>query len=859
MVLTQQSKFAYRFFLIVFCVQLFGYQPKRLFAQNSDWFRYSIQKKQGSAPLEKTHLQLLGILTSGNESLQTEWQTAFAIPYSLSVERQSYDDHKLKLQLFEPQISGQKAYREFPLNQLLLPDMVSGWYKQSPTERIVFKKTLAGIPAAIELTKILPASASYAEGAIDGFGYSEQKIESLLEATTQINQYWALSHYINRLSESISAEENTSADNVAAVFSRREQIRKALVLLRQTAQMDLLEHSGVDPADLWKQSANLQRSLTRYNTLLEQLVSGKEQTPELFKQLAAKYRLDMVKSLGAALRGDFRDHELLLKTGRLLPDTNFYQPSKLFERGINAPPLAEIIALEVVSLADSLHQASDFSNAYVYYEDAQKVFLAIGQNPAAGDVKTRAEASRLGLLRSYLQISSKALAAGNKELAWSYQQKSKDFIQKNPQNGLVNRIATESNELLKTYLNKAGSLTDQKQFTQAIALLEEALNLTQTYYNLNYQEQINQALFVAYRQVYLDLVNQAKAYYLAGEMNEAERRLNYAFDYQKDHATFLQTSTEAFYLQNEMMNRRQYETSQGLNRGRQGLAPESDLDALENAIVQMVEEARLKVWANEMEDAWRLYEKAAGLSKKNFLEKRSRIKEAFRQLDQSMIERICLNHRFRVEELTETAKKMIAFKEFSSLEATVKEIIRLEAENQGCGLQADQAKKWKVEYEDLFRYYNDFQDVTALLFSSGFEAVIPQYLYFDKQISQYRLERFGVVHLSLFDFVRSQHNPTYTLRALAYHLSRMDTLETAQYVQLLGSQNFDWISASELLQKAASLLAVSDFEMGIGQPEQRIYSLIGHDKRFDVFKKTYLSSMKQLAKQSKAKSKQNPQ
>lgn len=204
------------------------------------------------------------------------------------------------------------------------------------------------------------------------------------------------------------------------------------------------------------------------------------------------------------------------------------------------------LAFEVLALADSLHQAEDFANAYGYYEDAIQVLMARGHQAAANEVKERMQTSRLGLLRSYLQIASKAMSVGNETMARSYQQKSKAFIQKHPQNGLVNRIAAESDELVGSYLRKANYLIDQKQYSQAIALLEEAGTLTQTYYNLNFQEQINQALFSAYRRVFLDLVNEAQAYFSVGELAEAERRLNYAIDYQKDHNAFLRTTQKLF-------------------------------------------------------------------------------------------------------------------------------------------------------------------------------------------------------------------------------------------------------------------------------------------------------------------------
>ncbi len=829
---------------------MLGYLPvplKKSFAQNYSTFQITINDKNTPGFDDKTRRQLLGMLTSGNESQQRDWETRIQIPFEFSAVSTGFNERKLRLKLDQPQVSGQTEYRHFPLGKLLYPDILSGWVALTVSERTRFQKTITDLPFELDLGLFQPNLAAQASGGVESMGYSEQKLDALQEALMQANQYWALSEYVQKLLAKTSSEENASLNDVAQLFLRREQLRKSLYLLKETTSLSWMEQSGADPAGLWKQAAALQRNLVRYTTLLEQAAGGYEQ----LNQIVAVYRADMVRSLRAALQNDFRNHELLLKTGRLLPDSNFYSLSALFDKAGAQKGIAEALAFEVVSLADSLHQANDFANAYGYYEDAMQVLQSRGHVSAANEVKERAQASRLGLLRSYLQIASKAISAGNETLARSYQQKSKAFIQKHPQNGLVNRIAAESDELLKTYLRKANYLIDQKQYAQAIALLEEANALTQTYYNLNYQEQINLALFNVYRLVFVELVSEARAYLSAGELVEAERRLSYALDYQKDHLAFLRTSTEAFHLQNEIQAQKQLAAFPNLNDVNKPVGAE--FGSVENTVLQMIEEARLKVWANEMDAAWGLYQKATDLAVKNHLDKKPNIRDAFRRLDQGMVERICLNNRFRLDDLMKAAEKMIAQREYTSLEATLNEAIEIQAGNQGCYLDASKAKQLLANYADLFRYQHDFQSVTSLLYSNGFTAAIPQYLLFDQQISQYHLERFGAEHVRLFDFVRSQHNPVYTLQMLSYHLNHLDTLETVAYIQMLAGLTFDWASASNLFEKAASLLAVSDAEHGLANPEKRVLELVGNDRRFDVFRKTYLRAMKQLAKQNKSK------
>ncbi len=800
---------------------------------------------------------MLSALTGGNEELMKNWNTSIRLQFGFLIKHEHTGD-QLVLRLGQVQIGGTSTYREFDISAYLTPDLFSGYVQLSEMERVEFKASFVGesqeavlFPAPIQLRQPI-------RGRVGDAAYTTERIEATQKLMAQVNQYWALSGHLREVMDISRSAENNAGENLADLFLQRERIRKGMLLLKETAGLDFMQKADKDPASLWNIFPDLQRMLVRYNTLLSNASQTTEVSEEMIRMVANLYRKDMTMRLKKMFSADFRDHELLHKTIRLMPDSALYSATNSIRAANNAENLTEILAQEVMALGDSLIGADDFANALMFFEDAQKVYHELGVTQAESGARAKAETARLGLLRSYLRIAAKALESGNETLAQQYQQKSAAFVQRYPQNGLVNRIASESDELIKTYLRKANLLLDQKQYLQAINILEEVSGIARAYYNLHHQEQINQALFIAYRQVYLELVDEAASYLAAGELTEAEIRLNYALNYQRDHSLYLKTSTETIALQNQISLFRQNQSNvqPGLFQNSQNASSADTYDA-EQKILSLLQDAMLKVWANELEAAWTLFEQADAMAKSGHLEKKKTVAQAFQQLDQRMVERICLNHRFEVEELTNKAKLMIASKEFSLLEQTLMQAVKLQTENQGCALNVDEARHMLDEFADLIRYINDYQQLTDVLYTSGLVALIPHYTFFDTQVAAYQLERFGVKHPYLHDFVRTQNNGNMTLQTLAYFVERMDTLEVAKYIAMLHSQDFSVAQSLELQEKAASVLAVSDHSRQITDAEMRCFGLVGDDDRFTVFRKTYLRSFKYLAKQRKKELKEN--
>ena len=843
-------------FLFLFSIgytQAQGFEQVQLRLNSNENFR------NGS----KINQSVINLLTYGNEKLISTWETTFEL------------DYRFEMKGAEPQLnvqairaSGNNSYLDFDLKETLFPDIFVGNFTVVGTSTATFNAKLTAVPSLVSIGNQFFVSTSSITGKIQSFAYSEEKMQQLQIFTQQINQYWAVNDFAKQVLKESASLENKSDEEAVTLFILREEVRKTLLLMKETADFAAIKTSGNDPANLWQKLPEYERLMLRLTTLLKSAIERNSNNAAMMQEMASAYRKLNLKTYRKAYQEDFKSHELILKTARLYADEDFYQIATKIsdpELGLN---LAGKIAFEWVLLADSLQQSGDFVNSLSLYEDAQNVLETIGQETAATETAQRVESTKLGLLRSYLQIAAKAVQAGNDSLSKVYQAKSNLFVNKYPQNNLINRIANESDGLIQTYLDKGNKAYDLKRHSEAINLYEQALTTAKSYYNNHFNEQINQALFRAYRFVFLDLVQAAEQYFQIGELQQARQRLEIATNYQSDHFQFLRTSNEAIYLQNKLDGNvalaaaglsgesfPQSAIKSFLPTEMENGSSRSTLQITEEEVIQLVKDAQLKVWANEMDEAWRIYEKAAEMAQLTHFDKKKTVSDAFQLLDQRMIERICLNNKFKRDDLMQAAQRMIARKDFGQLQANLQQVIDLGNNNQGCVLDVQEAEALMKKYELLFRYQNDYAAVLNRLYGNGIKAAIPMYNFFDQQIDQYQLEKFGVQHQNLKTFVKNQNNSNLTLQAIAFFVEEMDAKMMEDYLQILINQEFDFHSRVDLLQKMGTLMAVADSQNPEIYANARISDLIGNDKRFNEMKKTYLRSMKKLSKINRSSSK----
>ena len=813
----------------------------------------------GNHSHDKKNSSLITLLCSGNESQAQEWETHFHFIQHQQLIIGS-ENPSVKIMIEQPLISGDQEYRQFKISHALIPYSISGSViKGRSGFHQIFTQNLTEYPYTFSIPLNTTQGNDGISVKLEKISFTDDQFRKLQEYILQINQYWALNEYVTGILKESELYENQNQNQMDFLFIFREKIRKSLILLKETADFEAIKLAGSDPAGLWPHYSTLERLLTRYTTLCQEEMKDLNQPDAVITEVSYAMIKNSLEVIKQAYTTDFRSHELNLRMARIMPDDNFFLLTNELRSDQDPFTLTGKISFNLVTLADSLFNAGDFVHAIGFYEDARQLLKELKQDNAVLALNERIESAQLGLLRSYIQISKKAFQSGNEELAKSYQEKSNYIVTRHPENNLINRISGESDELIKAYLDKGNQLIDQKQYLEAVNMLEQAESTARTFYNLQFQTSISQSRFIAYRSIFLDLVKDAEQFFIIGEKDEAQKRLQYALNYQNDHIQFLRTSNEGLHLQQKINQENTKEMLIGQSAGEfrgfgTGSAlPEINNDLItmsiaetENTIIKLLKDAQLKVWANEMDAAWQIYEHASDLAKESFLDKKPAIKSAFSALDNRMIERICLNHTFKMNDLKKQSLQLLRRKDFGLLAKTVEESLNLAAENQGCGLDAGFADSISVIYNDAFEYVKNYEALLSTFYTGGLKALIPVYLIFDEQTEKFGLDRFDIKHIDLQQFIASQQNGDLTMQAVVYFLDQMNSETMTLYLSMLKNQNFTVAWSESIQEKIAVLLAVADNAKSITDPESKIEAVLGVDKRFSFIKKHYLRSMKQL-------------
>ncbi|MDP2236448.1 MAG: hypothetical protein Q8J88_08445 [Bacteroidales bacterium] len=811
---------------------------------------------------------ILNTLSTGTSKPLQQLQINIQVDYICTIGETGFYDNDIILNIVKVKADGDDIYRGFSISRYLIPDHFSGNYFIKEGGKVFNASTFkVQTTSGSNFTKIgfvEPGKEMnlFVEAEITSFSYSTEARDLFQEKISLINEYWASKNMIDSLISQANVGENKIIEEPAAIFVFWDKLRKARLLSNEVLVKTINFTPNSDPADIAGKNIIVDRLITRYATLYKSAINKKQVDVEFARNLAEEQLKSMSGFIQKASFSDFRDSDLLLISSRLHLDNELSSMLKNSSPKADQQLAAGILFGGLVSVADSLFAKSDFSNALSFYVDA------IAMNNVYDFVKDkttlleRTDAAKLGLLQSHLKIAARAVESGNDVLANNYKQKSNAFVSEQLNESLIGQLPEQSDALIQSYIRKGNNFLDNLMYNDAIKVFELASSTARDFYNINHNEQITQGLFAAYRAVYMDLVNQAESFFNAGRQEEAKHRLQQAIDYRQDHVTYLRTSTEAIYLQNRMKSadntalnslsdnslKMQLLEEGGIsvNSGTLRITDPVLIKKAKTDIVEQLKAAQLKVWGNSIDEAWIIYGSALENIKRYGLDGDNDIKIVIEELDQRMIERICLNNKFRTEDLMSNVKSSVRNRKYDNLKAMLDEVISIATNNQGCGLRFDEANEIYDFHVLLFQYQQDYSNILNKLFSEGIYDATESYLNFDKTIDMYQLRRFGIQHLKFKDFLIKQDNSTLTIQVIKRFVDNLNIDGVLEYLEVLKNQSFNIEQSLDIQQRVGTLLAVADNTVVIEKPEAHILKITGGDTRLNELKRSYIRSMREL-------------
>ncbi|MBK9290426.1 MAG: tetratricopeptide repeat protein [Bacteroidetes bacterium] len=804
-------------------------------------FQYQINSRTNAQhQLRGNQAVLSALAASGDKDVQ-DLELRYRLSLEATLSQAGNDFYEWKVQLIPEFTGGDATYRQFDLSRVLVPDRC----RLQADGRVyanVQGSDETSLGSAFRLR--LPGHTRHPVFSVDYLSFSGQRRDEIIQHIGNVNQYWASVKLLDSLLLHAERGEADLRAGFAGLFAARDKLRKAILNARQSLEKSY-QYGANDPADLQQRLHAAERFMTRYKTLLQDYRDPRDKNARLIARAIGQAQTTYLR---ASIKGDYRDNELMLSMSRLWPDDQLLAQFERMGSDESEMPGTQALFAEEVRLADSLLAKSDYAFALNFYEDALSWAKLSGLQVNAPSLNEKMDAARLGLLRSHLHIAARAVATGNMQLAENYRDKAAQYATVRKSEQLAQQLPRQSDDLVKAYIRQAQQLTDQKRYQEAIRMYEQAAAAARDFYNIEHELAITEGLFRTHRMVYMDLVKEAEELHNAGRTEDARRRLQQALAYRADHPEYLRTSMEAVQLQQKI--------GQGsaiplppTNERRTFPQTSAQTQAAQEAkreILRRIPEVQLKAWTNDLPEAWRMYDELLQLQKTHLLDNDAELRKAFVELDERLIERICLNHRLNIQEWTQKARQDLQRGILSGVEKMLTDAVEVANSNRGCKLDATEAQQMLERLAPVFAYQREYQQVLDAIATRGIREAAPLYITFDRSVAASNAERFGIRHQNFDSFVRSQNSLQVLLQAAEYYLEQMNDEALLGLIALLPEYQFRRDEVMPLLQRAATLFAVADRTKGVGRNGMAISDLARTDQRLLPLQKAYRQAIRQL-------------
>ena len=484
--------------------------------------------------------------------------------------------------------------------------------------------------------------------------------------------------------------------------------------------------------------------------------------------------------------------------------------------------------------------------------------------------------ARYGIYNSFIIVSQKAIDKKIYNIAEIYSVKAKDYQKENSTDIISSSEADDLlSQLVKGYTAKGLSFNAQLRFDTALTLLEKAYDLCKTYPEIKCSEKLLPAISIAKKGTYRLILKKAGEYLYAGDPESAEKKIAEATYYQNSNGADIQNNNEADSL-TSLIKKRWYDKyiSDGiiylnLNEGMKALSCFSSARSLEKEyslkkdtlldsliiasarpyLLDYIELGCVKTWGNELEKARMISDSARILQKGYALDNDTLIANALNDLDNKIKNQQCKNAQENCNEFYRLAFKSIAKNLYAEADEYFSKFITISRANRNCNIKDSLAVLNKLKYNDAAVYQRKLNESDSLASISKYFDAINKYIECDKYFNSHNMQLFGLTHLTIKDYLSTRKDESFIYKCADYYYDKDDITLTFYYLEILRKKYYPDTNTTDLQNKIAIKLAKADYTANSKQnPSTLINNYTGNNNWYKSFKKTYISTWKELKK-----------
>ncbi len=201
-------------------------------------------------------------------------------------------------------------------------------------------------------------------------------------------------------------------------------------------------------------------------------------------------------------------------------------------------------------------------------------------------------------------------------------------------------------------------------------------------------------------------------------------------------------------------------------------------------ILSIADKANLEIWKKHFQKADSIFRLAQSLSLHYGVSGNETIKKTFDVLSLKLKASDCQWKQEKITRLfTQTYHAVKAY-QLTKAKSYFLKAKQLYDGAASCQSNKNQMSSTFNTYENLFRFTEEYHQLTLQLFSKGFTTVLPGFVRLEKQYNAYHLEQFDLPFTSLYTFVRNQHSEILIMEAVHYFIRQKEFTSALRYLQL---------------------------------------------------------------------------
>ncbi|HEY4650803.1 MAG TPA: hypothetical protein VIG72_05285, partial [Pontibacter sp.] len=375
--------------------------------------------------------------------------------------------------------------------------------------------------------------------------------------------------------------------------------------------------------------------------------------------------------------------------------------------------------------------------------------------------------------------------------------------------------------------------------------------------------------------VYRNMVAEGKRELTRNNIAQADRLAEEALRFQSDYRDVLPQPTEAIELQNQVKytyyvahidKGKNYLTSKNytaaLSQFEAALALQEsytfkqvrELSTLVQKAAKPVLLAELQngyeqAMRNQLTDARAVASKAVAMQGRYGLVQDKDVISKYNLLRDRIVTQECQNAQNAYDGHVQQAKELVRSKQYLAADKAYVAALKVASDNTVCQLADFTAKDGREAIVAAVRYQQMLEDVNRFVASSRYTEALQTYNQAEKHYKAYEVNRFGLDHISLYNYAKETPKLPFTAEVVQYYASLGEEEVAISLLTILLQKDYKNRKTKDVQEQLGKQLASQDVQLGLKDDvESLAMKHTNNNRDLKKLRKAYEKERKRLAK-----------